>query len=69
MVRHSAMWNWKKNRLLKRKIGPGAQFGGKYFADDIRAIRLPRHYRPVGMGASCSADRNIKPDLTVRGSG
>ncbi len=45
-----------------RKIGLGAQFGGKYFAHDIRVIRLPRHGAscPIGMGVSCSADRNVK---------
>ncbi|HOW89693.1 MAG TPA: fumarate hydratase, partial [Elusimicrobiales bacterium] len=44
-----------------RKFGYGAQFGGKYFAHDIRVIRLPRHgaSAPIGMGLSCSADRNI----------
>ena len=44
------------------KIGLGAQFGGKYFAHDVRVVRLPRHGAscPVGMGVSCSADRNIK---------
>lgn len=44
------------------RIGLGAQFGGKYFAHDIRVIRLPRHGAscPVGLGVSCSADRNIK---------
>ena len=43
------------------KLGYGAQFGGKYFAHDIRVIRLPRHgaSAPIGMGLSCSADRNI----------
>ena len=43
-------------------IGFGAQFGGKYFAHDIRVVRLPRHGAscPIGMGVSCSADRNIK---------
>ncbi|OGS42475.1 MAG: fumarate hydratase [Elusimicrobia bacterium RIFOXYB2_FULL_62_6] len=43
------------------KLGYGAQFGGKYFAHDIRVIRLPRHgaSAPIGMGVSCSADRNI----------
>ncbi|ADE54215.1 fumarate hydratase [Coraliomargarita akajimensis] len=45
-----------------RKMGYGAQFGGKYFALDIRVIRLPRHGAscPVGIGVSCSADRNAK---------
>jgi len=44
------------------KCGYGAQFGGKYFALDVRVIRLPRHGAscPIGMGVSCSADRNIK---------
>ena len=44
------------------KIGLGAQFGGKYLAHDVRIIRLPRHGAscPVGLGVSCSADRNIK---------
>ena len=44
------------------KIGLGAQFGGKYMAHDVRVIRLPRHGAscPIGMGVSCSADRNVK---------
>ncbi len=50
-------------RLLAdaHKTGYGAQFGGKYFAHDVRVIRLPRHGAscPIGMGVSCSADRNI----------
>jgi fumarate hydratase class I len=47
----------------------GAQFGGKYFALDVRIIRLPRHGAscPVGMGVSCSADRNIKAKITRDG--
>jgi fumarate hydratase, class I len=47
---------------LARRSGIGAQFGGKYFALDARVIRLPRHGAscPVGIGVSCSADRNIK---------
>ncbi len=46
---------------LTRSLGIGAQFGGKYFAHDVRVIRLPRHGAscPVGIGVSCSADRNI----------
>ncbi|MCW8917665.1 MAG: FumA C-terminus/TtdB family hydratase beta subunit, partial [Gammaproteobacteria bacterium] len=46
---------------LTRELGIGAQFGGKYFAHDVRVIRLPRHGAscPVGIGVSCSADRNI----------
>ncbi|HAN04177.1 MAG TPA: fumarate hydratase [Elusimicrobia bacterium] len=44
-----------------RHIGYGAQFGGKYFAHDIKVVRLPRHgaSAPIGMGVSCSADRNV----------
>lgn len=51
------------------KIGFGAQFGGKYFAHDVRVIRLPRHGAscPVGMGVSCSADRNIKAKINKEG--
>ncbi|MBK9576354.1 MAG: fumarate hydratase [Fibrobacterota bacterium] len=51
------------------KLGIGAQFGGKYFAHDIRVIRLPRHGAscPLGMGVSCSADRNIKAKITEKG--
>ena len=50
-------------------IGLGAQFGGKYFAHDIRIIRLPRHGAscPIGMGVSCSADRNIKAKINKEG--
>ncbi|MDE5972194.1 MAG: fumarate hydratase, partial [Muribaculaceae bacterium] len=52
-----------------RKIGLGAQFGGKYFAHDIRVIRLPRHGAscPIGMGVSCSADRNVKAKIDRNG--
>lgn len=51
------------------KIGLGAQFGGKYFAHDIRVIRLPRHGAscPVGLGVSCSADRNVKAKINREG--
>lgn len=51
------------------KIGLGAQFGGKYLAHDIRIIRLPRHGAscPVGLGVSCSADRNIKCKINKDG--
>ncbi|MBI2348702.1 MAG: fumarate hydratase [Deltaproteobacteria bacterium] len=51
------------------KAGYGAQFGGKYFALDARVIRLPRHGAscPVGMGVSCSADRNIKGKINRDG--
>ncbi len=50
-------------------LGLGAQFGGKYFAHDIRVIRLPRHGAslPVGMGVSCSADRNVKAKINREG--
>ncbi|MCL2893085.1 class I fumarate hydratase FumA [Brenneria tiliae] len=52
-----------------RDFGLGAQFGGKYFAHDVRVIRLPRHGAscPVGMGVSCSADRNIKGKINRKG--
>ncbi|MDR3184747.1 MAG: fumarate hydratase, partial [Prevotellaceae bacterium] len=52
-----------------QKTGLGAQFGGKYFAHDIRIIRLPRHGAscPVGLGVSCSADRNIKCKINKDG--
>lgn len=51
------------------ELGLGAQFGGKYFAHDIRVVRLPRHGAscPVGMGVSCSADRNIKAKINKDG--
>ena len=50
-------------------IGLGAQFGGKYMAHDIRVVRLPRHGAscPIGMGVSCSADRNIKAKINKDG--
>jgi fumarate hydratase class I len=58
-------------KLLKaaQELGLGAQFGGKYFAHDIRVIRLPRHGAscPIGMGVSCSADRNIKGKINKEG--
>lgn len=60
-----------EERLLKasQRLGLGAQFGGKYFAHDIRVIRLPRHGAscPVGMGVSCSADRNVKGKINKEG--
>ncbi len=51
------------------RIGLGAQFGGKYFAHDVRVVRLPRHGAscPVGLGVSCSADRNIKCKINKDG--
>lgn len=61
---------WEE-RVLKicRESGIGAQFGGKYFVHDVRVIRLPRHAAscPVGLGVSCSADRNIKAKITEEG--
>ena len=60
-----------EEQLLKEahNIGLGAQFGGKYLAHDIRVVRLPRHGAscPVGMGVSCSADRNIKAKINKDG--
>jgi fumarate hydratase class I len=54
---------------LAQQSGIGAQFGGKYFALDVRVVRLPRHGAscPVGLGVSCSADRNIKAKITRDG--
>ncbi len=54
---------------LTQGLGLGAQFGGKYFCHDIRVIRLPRHGAscPVGLGVSCSADRNVKAKITKDG--
>ena len=54
---------------LTRETGIGAQFGGKYFCHDVRAIRLPRHGAscPVGIGVSCSADRQILGKITREG--
>lgn len=60
-----------EEKLLKEayKIGLGAQFGGKYMAHDIRVVRLPRHGAscPIGLGVSCSADRNIKCKINKDG--
>jgi len=60
-----------EEKLLKaaQKLGYGAQFGGKYFALDIRVVRMPRHGAscPVGMGVSCSADRNMKAKINKDG--
>ncbi|MDD2798403.1 MAG: fumarate hydratase [Bacteroidales bacterium] len=59
----------KEVLIAAQGLGLGAQFGGKYFAHDIRIIRLPRHGAscPVGMGVSCSADRNIKAKINKDG--
>jgi fumarate hydratase class I len=60
-----------EKKLLEKAyaLGVGAQFGGKYFAHDVRVIRLPRHGAscPVAMAVSCSADRNIKAKITKEG--
>ncbi|MGD8241343.1 MAG: fumarate hydratase [Desulfobacterales bacterium] len=54
---------------MSRGLGIGAQFGGKYFCHDVRIVRLPRHGAscPIGIGVSCSADRNIKAKITAEG--
>lgn len=54
---------------MTQRIGIGAQFGGKYFCHDVRVIRLPRHGAslPIGIGVSCSADRQIKAKITRDG--
>ena len=59
----------KKIEKICHEYGVGAQFGGKYFVHDVRVIRLPRHAAscPVGLGVSCSADRNIKAKITEKG--
>lgn len=59
----------KELLAIAREIGIGAQFGGKYFALDVRVIRLPRHGAscPVGIGVSCSADRQAKAKITKDG--
>jgi fumarate hydratase class I len=58
-----------KLKKASEELGLGAQFGGKYFAHDIRVVRLPRHgaSAPIGMGVSCSADRNIKAKINKDG--
>src|SRR6202043_4092218 len=54
---------------LTRRLGIGAQFGGKYFCHDVRVIRLPRHGAslPIGLGVSCSADRQVLGKITKDG--
>jgi len=61
-------WEAKVEKIAQ-ECGLGAQFGGKYFVHDVRVIRLPRHAAscPVGLGVSCSADRNIKAKITEDG--
>ena len=61
---------WEKRiEKICHEYGVGAQFGGKYFVHDVRVIRLPRHAAscPVGLGVSCSADRNIKAKINAGG--
>jgi fumarate hydratase class I len=59
----------EKLQKAAQNLGIGAQFGGKYFTHDIRVVRLPRHGAscPVGMGVSCSADRNLKAKINKDG--
>ena len=59
----------KQVHKLTQDIGIGAQFGGKYFCHDVRVIRLPRHGGscPIGIGVSCSADRQILGKITPEG--
>jgi fumarate hydratase, class I len=59
----------RKIETICHEYGVGAQFGGKYFVHDVRVIRLPRHAAscPVGLGVSCSADRNIKAYISEKG--
>jgi fumarate hydratase class I len=54
---------------LTQNLGIGAQFGGKYFCHDVRVVRLARHGAslPIGIGVSCSADRQIKAKITPEG--
>lgn len=61
-------WEARVKKICEES-GIGAQFGGKYLVHDVRVIRLPRHAAsvPVGMGVSCSADRNIKAKITEEG--
>lgn len=61
-------WEARVHKICQESL-IGAQFGGKYFTHDVRVIRLPRHAAscPVGLGVSCSADRNIKAKITSEG--
>ena len=61
---------WEAEILdITRKLGIGAQFGGKYYCHDVRVIRLPRHGAscPIGIGVSCSADRQALAKITPKG--
>lgn len=59
----------EKVHKMTQNMGIGAQFGGKYFCHDVRVIRLPRHGAslPIGIGVSCSADRQVKAKITQKG--
>ncbi|MFH1984231.1 MAG: fumarate hydratase [Pseudomonadota bacterium] len=59
----------EKLMAVARELGIGAQFGGKHFCLDVRVVRLPRHGAscPIGVGVSCSADRNVKAKITAEG--
>ena len=62
--------DWEDEILkMTRELGIGAQFGGKYYCHDVRVIRLPRHGAscPIGIGVSCSADRQIRAKITKDG--
>jgi fumarate hydratase class I len=61
-------WEAKIQKICQQS-GIGAQFGGKYLVHDVRVVRLPRHAAscPVGIGVSCSADRNVKAKITPEG--
>jgi fumarate hydratase, class I len=61
-------WEKRVQQICQESL-IGAQFGGKYFTHDVRVVRLPRHAAscPVGLGVSCSADRNIKAKITEEG--
>lgn len=61
-------WEQRIEKIC-HEYGVGAQFGGKYFVHDVRVIRMPRHAAscPVGLGVSCSADRNIKAKINKDG--
>lgn len=61
-------WEKRINKMCN-EMGIGAQFGGKYFVHDVRVIRMMRHAAscPVGIGVSCSADRNVRGKITADG--
>jgi len=61
-------WEQRIHKMTQN-MGIGAQFGGKYFCHDVRVVRLPRHGAscPVGIGVSCSADRQVRGKITADG--